>query len=293
MAKATASFNYVLKRTEAVLDSGNVVSTATANIDNFEVSVTGCSITSQQLYLSSDTSVVYSGADVVIQSSSDAANAYLAINRATHFTKDFILKGLAPTSKTQDINLKIIICGEETISEVAGTTQIIVNKFDSVATGPVFTAQTDLAAYFTTSVSTFCGGLTFGLTDSAGIAAIPYSDSGVELSTLAPPGLNNDKAKPINKLYTLTATTKGQISATKKLVISSCVDLPTAISWGGCGGNPNIADKDDWSTGFTVYSCNEKCKTLSYCTTILFNYADGNCKTFADGCTEYLDGPAK
>jgi hypothetical protein len=61
--KSTTYFNYVLKRTDATLDSGNVESTAPKNVDLFTSSISSCSMTEYKLYLAG-ASTEYIGSDI-------------------------------------------------------------------------------------------------------------------------------------------------------------------------------------------------------------------------------------
>jgi hypothetical protein len=46
-----------------------------------------------------------------LKEGTDTTNAYLLIHRENPFTKEFVLRGLAPTSKYGDISLTITVCG--------------------------------------------------------------------------------------------------------------------------------------------------------------------------------------
>jgi hypothetical protein len=99
LTKSNNDYLYVLKRTDITLDDGNVYSTAAANTALFTTSADSCEVSEIKLFLDSDTQNPYTGSDVMLQNPTDLSTANLKIHRKNPFTKDFVLRGFAPTAK--------------------------------------------------------------------------------------------------------------------------------------------------------------------------------------------------
>ena len=105
-------FQYKLLRTDAILDSGKVDSSFTKDQALFTPSISTCpSIDKYEIHDST------SGGKVTLVNPTDMTNAGLSITRTTGFTDSLKLRGLnTANNKEADINLKIVVCGDETIT---------------------------------------------------------------------------------------------------------------------------------------------------------------------------------
>ena len=105
-------FQYKLLRTDAILDSGKVDSSFTKDQALFTPSIATCpSIDKYEIHDST------SGGKVTLVNPTDMANAALSITRTDSFTDSLKLRGLnTANNKEADINLKIVVCGDETIT---------------------------------------------------------------------------------------------------------------------------------------------------------------------------------
>jgi hypothetical protein len=133
------AFQYKLKRTDDILDTGKVHSSATKDQALFTSSVAECLIDKYEIHDSTS-------GKVTLVNPTDIPNAILSIDRTTGFTDSLKLRGLnTANSKQADIDLKIVVCGEETITLVDTKTAIIVNELlTSTSTSMYPVTNTDL-----------------------------------------------------------------------------------------------------------------------------------------------------
>ena len=127
------AFQYKLLRTDATLGSGKVDSSFTKDQALFTPSIATCpSIDKYEIHDSTS-------GKVTLLNPTDMNNAILSIARTDGFTDSLKLRGLnTANNKQADIDLKIVVCGDETITLVDTKTSIIVNELLSSSGGTMY-----------------------------------------------------------------------------------------------------------------------------------------------------------
>ena len=247
MKSTGAAFEYILKRTDAVLDSGDVHSDVAENEALFTPSDSSCAIEIYEITSSNS-------GKITLLNPADLNTAAISIVRTDGFTDSMNLKAYgAGGTIDASINLKIVVCGDETIVLAGTTTSIFVNELLAAGNGQggsssggltrrlsagaaqYSVTNADLLSQFTVSTSdssTFCGELTYSLfTDLPGTTAWT-STAQVKLETVSgetSQSLTIAAEEAIDSLVYLKAETRGQQSAIKTMFVGNC-DRTTSIT---------------------------------------------------------------